>query len=299
MRRDRVPRFVNQVLEQCHGGFELVGDAAEAHLLAALNEHPNKVTWRRRYNKDAPHNTGIFTPFGWLEVSSAGVGGFNAFRNDEPLCHATCRAQPGGEGPRWPSLFVTYSAAQAAAELHVTQGWGEYERGPNGLAFEWQTQPEWERPPQITPEACASDVEDEYCFGLEELRRLCHPWGYPIELTRIAKELHQPALVRERWAQFAGQPTWRREAQGWFSLKTPYGELVVRRENNGGWVAERNGTPLRYLSVRYLDCRLSDVKIVFDNYLDAQTRALLWSFYPEKDRLINWYNLPQPVSPAA
>ena len=82
-------------------------------------------------------------------------------------------------------------------------------------------------------------------------------------------------------------------------LKTPYGELVVRRENNGGWVAERNGTPLRYLSVRYLDCRLSNVKIVFDNYLDAQTRALLWSFYPEKDRLINWYNLPQPVSPAA
>src|SRR5262249_14098478 len=144
-----------------------------------------------------------------------------------------------------------------------------------------------------------SDVEDEYCYGLEELRRLCHPWGYPIELTRIAKERHQPALVRERWAQFAGQPTWRREAQGWFSLKTPYGELVVRRENNGGWVAERNGTPLRYLSVRYLDCRLSDVKIVFDNYLDAQTRALLWSFYPEKDRLINWYNLPQPVSPAA
>ena len=89
------------------------------------------------------------------------------------------------------------------------------------------------------PQVCASDVEDEYRFGLEELRRICHPWGYPIELTRVAKELHRPALVRERWAQFAGQPTWRREAQGWFSLKAPYGELVVRRENNAGWVAER------------------------------------------------------------
>ena len=55
--------------------------------------------------------------------------------------------------------------------------------------------------------------------------------------------------MRERWAQFTGQPTWRREAQGWFSLKAPYGVLVVRRENNAGWVAERNGTPLRYLSL--------------------------------------------------
>ena len=99
--------------------------------------------------------------------------------------------------------------------------------------------------------------------------------------------------MRERWAQFTGQPTWRREAQGWFSLKAPYGELVVRRENNAGWVAERNGTPLRYLSS---GSGLFDQKIVFDDYLDAQTRALLWSFYPEKDRLINWYNLPQAAS---
>lgn len=292
MGRDRVPKQMKQVQERFHGGFELVGDAEEARLLAALNKCPSKLTWRRRYNRDAPHDTGIFSPFGWLEVCSIG-GGFNAFRNDEPLCHATCRVQPACERSRWPSLFVTRAAAQAATELNLARGWGDYERERDRLAFEWQTQPKWEGLPQVMPQVCASEVEDEYGFGLEELRRICHPWGYPIELTRVAKELHRPALVRERWAQFAGQPTWRREAQGWFSLKAPYGELVVRRENNAGWVAERNGTPLRYLSS---GSGLFDQKIVFDNYLDAQTRALLWSFYPEKDRLINWYNLPQAAS---
>lgn len=293
MGRDRVPKQMKQVQERFHGGFELVGDAEENRLLAALNKCPSKLTWRRRYNRDAPHDTGIFSPFGWVEVCSIG-GGFNALRNDEPLRHATCRVQPGS-GSRWASLFVTRAAAQAAAELNLAQGWGEFECEPDCLPFEWQTQPKWERLPRITPEACASDVEDEYRFGLEELRRRCHPWGYPIELTRVAKELHRPALMRERWAQFTGQPTWRREAQGWFSLKAPYGVLVVRRENNAGWVAERNGTPLRYLSS---GSGVFDQKIVFDNYLDAQTRALLWSFYPEKDRLINWYNLPQ-AAPAA
>ena len=97
MGRDRVPKQMKQVQERFHGGFELVGDAEEARLLAALNKCPSKLTWRRRYNRDAPHDTGIFSPFGWLEVCSIG-GGFNAFRNDEPLCHATCRVQPGCKG---------------------------------------------------------------------------------------------------------------------------------------------------------------------------------------------------------
>jgi hypothetical protein len=294
MGRDRIPKLIRQVQEK-YWGSELVGDAEEARL---LREHPIQLKWRRGYNREAPNDIGIFTPRGWLEARSIG-GAFSAYRNDEPLCHATCGVEPGCGKRRWPSMFFTRAAAQAAAEMNLAKGWGDYERKPDCLAFEWQTRPEWERPPQITREVCASDIEDEYRFDLEELRRLCHPWGYPIELTSVAKQLHRPPLVREKWAQFDGQPAWRRDTHGWFSLKTPYGELVVRRENNTGWVAERNGTPLRYLSVRSLDCRLSDVKIVFDNYLDAQTRALLWSFYPEKDRLINWYNLPQPASPAA
>jgi hypothetical protein len=149
MGRDRVSKQTKQFLERSHGGFELVGDAEEARLLAALGKHPSQLKWRRRYNRGAPDETGIFSPFGWLEARSIG-GGFNALRNDEPLCHATCRVRPGSSS-RWPSLFVTRGAAQAAAELHVAQGWGEYEREYDCLTFDWQTRPEWERPPPITP----------------------------------------------------------------------------------------------------------------------------------------------------
>src|SRR5262245_56077076 len=52
MGRDRVSKQTKQFLEQYHGGFELVGDAQEPHLLAGLNEHPSKLKWRRRYNID-------------------------------------------------------------------------------------------------------------------------------------------------------------------------------------------------------------------------------------------------------
>ena len=293
MSRDRVAKCAKRAFERYHGGFELVGDAEEAHLLAALNNRPNKLTWRRRYNKDVPSDTGVCSPYGWLEVH--GVGGFIVSRNDEPLCHASCRVRGGGEDGRWPSLFVTRAAAEAAAELHMAQGWGEYEREPDGLAFEWQVQSKWPKPPRMTRAACASDVADEHHHGLETLRRLCHPWGYPLDLAWIAEELSRPTLPQEVWADFA-LPVWRREAQGWFSLKTPYGELVVRRENNTGWVVERNGFPLRYF---ICGLNLPDQKIVFDDYREAQTRALLWTCYPEKDKLLHWYDLPQEGSLAA
>ena len=269
----------------------MVGDAEEARLLAALNEHPSKLSWRWRCNKDVPSDTGICSPYGWLEVR--GVGGFNVYRNDEPLCHSTCRVQPGGEHGRWPSLFVTRAAAQAAAELHMAQGWGEYEREPDSLAFAWQTRSQWPKRPQRV--VCASDVADAHRFGPHTLRDLGHLWGYPLELTRIAQGLSHPTLPQEVWADFA-LPAWRREAQGWFSLKTPSGELVVRRENNTGWVVERNGIPLRYFLCGF---DLPDQKIVFDDYREAQMRALLWTCYPEKDRLLRWYDPPQGASLAA
>ena len=123
MGRDRVSKQMKQVQERFHGGFELVGDAEEARLLAALNKCPSKLPWRRRYNRDAPYDTGIFSPFGWLEVCSIG-GGFNAFRNDEPLCHATCRVQPACERSRWPSLFVTRAAGTGSDGAKPCAGLG-------------------------------------------------------------------------------------------------------------------------------------------------------------------------------
>jgi len=295
MRRDRVLKHIKQYLEQYHGDFELVGDAEATHLVAALSEHPSKLKWRRRYNKDVPSDTGICSPYGWLEVRGGVGDGFSVYRNDEPLCHVTCRDQPGCERSRWPLLFVTRAAAQAAAEVHMAQGWGDYECEPNGLAFEWQVESEWPKPPRSARAVRSSDVADEHHFGPHTLRHLCHPWGYPLELTRIAQELSHPTLPQEVWAGFA-LPAWRREAQGWFSLKTPYGELVVRRENNTGWVVERNGIPLRYF---YCGFDLPDQKIVFDDYREAQARALLWTCYPEKDKLLRWYDPPQEASLAA
>jgi hypothetical protein len=188
-------------LEDCHAGFELVGDAEEARLLAALNKRHSKLKWRRRYNKDVPSDTGLCTPYGWLEVRGGVAGGFNVYRNDEPLCHNTCRVQPGCDRSRWPSLFVTRTATEAAAELHMAQGWGDDQRQPDCLGFEWQVQSQWPKRPQRI--VCASDVADEHRHGLEVLRRLCHPWGYPLDLTRIAPELSHPTLPQEVWADFA------------------------------------------------------------------------------------------------
>ena len=167
------------------------------------------------------------------------------------------------------------------------------QRQPDCLGFEWQVQSQWPKRPQRI--VCASDVADEHRHGLEVLRRLCHPWGYPLEVTRIAPELSHPTLPQEVWADFA-LPAWRREAPGWFSLKTPYFELIVRREYNTGWVVERNGIPLRYFLCGF---DLPDQKIVFDDYREAQARALLWTCYPEKDRLLRWYDPPKEALLAA
>jgi len=282
MGRDRISKRKRQFLERYHEGFELVGDAEEARLLAALDKRPNKLTWQRRYNPLEPHDTGRFTPFGWLEVRSAG-GGFQAYRNDDPLCHATCRAQPGRERTRWPSLFVTRAAAQAAAELHLALGWGDYAREPDCLSFDWRT---WERLPGVARDVRASDISDDHRFGVEELKHLCHPWGYPFERSNTAKELHRGEVLRERWAPFRGQPVWQRDTQGWYSLKTPYGELVVRRENNGGWVLERNGRALHYM---FAEAGVPHRKVVFDTYLDAQTRALMQVYDLDKQQLLHWH----------
>jgi hypothetical protein len=87
-------------------------------------------------------------------------------------------------------------------------------------------------------------------------------------------------MPHEIWPDFA-LPIWRRETQGCFSLKTPYCELVVRREHNTGCLYGFD---------------LPEQKIVFDDYHEAQMRALLWTCYPEKDRLLRWYDPPQGAS---
>ena len=63
---DRVQESTKQSLEIAHGGFELVGEAEEARLLAALNRYPNRLTWRRRctYKSGRPCVAEISGPFG-------------------------------------------------------------------------------------------------------------------------------------------------------------------------------------------------------------------------------------------
>jgi hypothetical protein len=158
---------MRQFLERYHEGFELVGDAEEARRLPALDKRPNKLTWQRRYNPLEPQDTGIFTPYGWLEVRSG--SGFCAYRNNVPLYRAG------------PALFLNRAAAQAAAEPHLAQGWGDYQHTGDCLAFTWGS---WERPAPVARDVCASDVDDEHRFGVDELKRLCHPWGWPFEGLR-------------------------------------------------------------------------------------------------------------------
>jgi hypothetical protein len=74
---------------------------------------------------------------------------------------------------------------------------------------------------------------------------------------------------------------------GWFALKTPRGELVVRRVNDVGWIAELNGRALCY--GRRAD-NLANLKVVFDTYIDAQTLSLLWLFASGRENTLHWYD---------
>ena len=286
MRHKRVSDSTN--LERKHGGFELVGEAEEARLMAAVNKCPNKLAWRRRRTceRGRPCGTEVLTPFGLVEVWD--IGGFAVLRNDGPLYHSTCRTgRFGGDNARRASIFLSNAAAQAAAELHLALGWGDYAREPDCLAFDWDDDnlvcldgPPPRREPTLTRPPHAAAVDDDHVFKGWELLDRSEPWGYLFwqartEQVRLIKHVPHPRVQRDLWRDFAGQPAWRRAAQGWFSLKTPYGELVVRRVNNAGWIAERNGRALCYGRGA---ANLANLKVAFNDYKDAQTLALLWVF---------------------
>jgi hypothetical protein len=257
--------------------------------MAALNKYPNKLAWRRRRTceRGRPCGTEILTPFGLAEVWD--IGGFAVLRNDAPLYHSTCRTgRFGGDNARRASIFLSHAAAQAAAELHLALGWGDYARKPDCLAFDWDDDNLvcLDGPPRIRRTVRAADVDDEQTWGWEERER-CRPWGYPFWLARCrrADRIVHPMVQRRLWQQFAGRPAWCNEAKGWFTLKTPYGELVVRRENDVGWIAERNGIPLCY---GHDEAGIANLKVVFDDYQDAQTLALLWVFPRGRHNTLHW-----------
>jgi hypothetical protein len=205
VRHKRVSDSTN--LERKHAGFELVGEAEEARLMAARNKYPNKLAWRRRRRtcvRGRPCGTEVLTPFGLVEVWD--IGGFAVLRNDAPLYHSTCRTDRfGGDNARRASIFLSDAAAQAAAELHLALGWGDYTREPDCMPFDWDDDNLvcLDGPPRAVR---ASDVDDEQ--------------------------------------------TW-------------------------GWEEQRNGRALCYGSGA---ANLANLKVVFDDYSDAQTPALLWVF---------------------
>jgi hypothetical protein len=115
--------FLERTQEQ-----ELVGEAQEAALVAALNQYQGKLgrlftTWIHRRERSS------LPPFGLLEVQCDDHG-FVVARNGAPLQHSTCR-------PGRASIFLTRQAAQVAAELNMTLGWGSYGREPDCLSFTW------------------------------------------------------------------------------------------------------------------------------------------------------------------
>jgi hypothetical protein len=115
--------FLERTQEQ-----ELVGEAQEAALVTALNQYQGKLgrlftTWIHRRERSS------LPPFGLLEVQCDDHG-FVVARNGAPLQHSTCRPGRG-------SIFLTRQAAQVAAELNMTLGWGSYGREPDCLSFTW------------------------------------------------------------------------------------------------------------------------------------------------------------------
>ena len=320
---DRVQESTKQSLEIAHGGFELVGEAEEARLLAALNRYPNRLTWRRRctYKSGRPCVAEISGPFGLVEVWD--TAGYVVLRNDAPLYHATCRTGRlgGGASARLGSTFLSHAAAQAAAELHLPLGWGDYARQPDCMPFNWDDDNVLcldgrtpRREPTLTRPAHPAAVDDDHIFDWWELMERSEPWGYPFclarkEQARLVNHIPHPDVQHFQWREFADRPAWRHAAQGWFALKTPYGELVVRRVNNVGWIAERNGRALCYGRGA---ANLANLKVVFDDYRDAQTLVLLWVFpwhvllsslsscgYRSlKDSILHWSDEPPAVAAA-
>jgi hypothetical protein len=310
-----------QYLERTHAGFELVGEAEEARLLAALNRYPSKLTWPRRhiFKRGRPPGAQISSPCGLIEVW-ADIG-FAVLRNDAFLYHDSCRTKRGGGSARRPSEFLSLAAAQAAAELHLALGWGEYARAPGCMPFEWDNDnvvsldgrtPR--REPILTRLAHPAAVDDNHIFRCCELRECSEPWGYPFylawnEQARFANHIPHPGVQHFRWRKFANPPAWQHAAQGWFALKTPYGELVVRRVNNAGWIVERNGRALCYGPGAD---NLANLKVVLDDYRDAQTLALMWVFpwrvlltslssygYRSlKDSILHWSDEPPALAAA-
>lgn len=283
MRYERVSKRHQEYLEQVHAS-ELMGVAEEAHLLAG--KYPAKITWQRRRRMGRHGRRVLLSPFGFIEVQCD--VGFVVSRNDAPLRHSTCR-------PGRPSIFRSAAAAMAAAERHLALGWGSYGREPDCLGFDWDDSP---RRPRITSAPQPASVDDELIYDWGTLLDRCEPWGYPFWAAwdvQITEHVPHPGAQRGRWQEFAGHPAWHHPVQGWFALQTPYGELVVRRDDNAGWIAERNGRALCY--GRGAD-NLANLKVVFGDYRDAQTLALLWVFPLGRDNILHWSDDPPAMAAA-
>ena len=89
-------------------------------------------------------------------------------------------------------------------------------------------------------------------------------------------------------------------------MATPYGELVVRRHGDC-WVTERNGRPLCYGPGAGDEAErpdgkrprgLADLQLVFGDYRDAQTLALLWAFPLGRDNILHWSDGPPAMAAA-
>jgi hypothetical protein len=190
---------------------------------------------------------------------------------------------------RRPAVFTDDKAAKAAALLHVIDGRNvafklvEYNDGgltesvalaPQGSnLFWWLPQETWQQlqKPMVRHDVVSSDLDDRYEFGsAEKLRSLISPWGMLAALDDIEDCRVIPRTFR------LPMPTWQRRAQGWYELKSAYGNLVVRR--HFGWVIEKNYAALCYLR--------GGSKVVCDKLQDAFTLALLLA--PSADRGLYW-----------
>ncbi len=271
--------FLERTQEQ-----ELVGEAQEAAIVAALGNYQGKLgrlftTWIHKRGRSS-----LLSPFGLLEIWSG--KGFTATRNGAPLRHDSCR-------PERASIFLTREAAQVAAELNMTLGWSTYGREPDCLSFTWSDDSHLGEPGSSTMPR-PSQVDDDLVYANWELVDRCKG-AYPFwwarnehpKLKRVVPHLNG---LRHAWEpDFGSQPDWSVVCQGHHELQTPYGELAVRRANNAGWIIEKNGLPLVYSSAIE---NYASLKVVFGDVADAKTLALLYAFPPND--ILQWGRSARP-----
>jgi hypothetical protein len=251
MTRRRVPRWLLEYVKD-----SLVDEELDEKFdaIAPRLDIP-EIRWRHR---NGNKTNLMYTPYGDLEIEKT-LGGYTVSRDRAPLVHARCPS----EGLFPAAVFTRMRGARAAGLIHVQDGFGEEPPFKDGLW--WRISgPATEIIAPLSSGDFMDDqsVPDDHQWGRKHLDQLLKKSGIYADAPNENLVLDVEAFAS--WWQL-DPPRWSCPAVGRFELKTPYGNLVVRRLI--GWTVERNGVPLCWHFRR-------DPRVIFESLEHAKTIAL-------------------------